>query len=76
MVFAAVGLTSGGLGAVSLAAYRVYLIPVYILSMGTAFYLSYTKGMGGPKRRRYLWGALAVSLFFWAAPWLRIWLIV
>jgi len=59
-----------------LAAYRVYLIPVYILSMGMAFYLSYAIGMGGPKRRRYLWGALAVSLFFWTAPWLRLWLLV
>ncbi len=66
------GVASGGLGAVSLAAYRVYLIPVYVLSMGGAFYLSYAKGMGGPKRRRYLWGALAVSLFFWSAPWLRL----
>ncbi|MCH7646444.1 MAG: hypothetical protein IH788_04525 [Nitrospinae bacterium] len=72
MVFAAFGVTSGGLGAVSLAAYRVYLLPVSVLSIGVAFYLSYTKGMGGPKRRRYLWGALAVSLFFWSAPWLRL----
>ena len=44
--------------------------------MGMAFYLSYAIGMGGPKRRRYLWGVLAMSLFFWAAPWLRIWLLV
>ena len=59
-----------------MAAYRVYLIPLSMLSIGVAFYLSHTKGMGGPKRRRYLWGALAVSLFFWAAPWLRLWLLV
>lgn len=75
MVFAAVGLTGGGLGTARLAAYRVYLIPLSMLSIGVAFYLSYTKGMGGRKRRRYLWGALGLSLFFWTAPWLRLWLL-
>ncbi len=70
------GVASGGLGAVSLAAYKVYLIPVYVLSMGTAFYLGYTKRMGGPVHRRFLWGALGLSLFFWAAPLLRLWLVV
>lgn len=44
--------------------------------MVLAFYLSYAKGMGGPARRRYLWAALAACLFFWLAPWIRVWLLI
>ena len=63
------GVTGGALAA-RLAGWQIYLVPISAGFLGLGFYLTYRKGFGRRRDRVILWVATAVTVFFWALPYL------
>jgi len=71
VVLLSVGLgVTGGALAARLAGWQLYLVPVSAGFLGLGFYLTYRKGLGRRRDRVILWLATAVTVFFWALPYL------
>jgi len=63
------GVTGGALAA-RLAGLQMYLVLVSAGFLGVGFYLAYWKRFGRRRDRVILWMATAVTVFFWALPYL------
>lgn len=63
------GVTGGALAA-GLAGLQIYLLPLSAGFLGLGFYLAYRTGIGRCRDRVILWIATAVTVFFWALPYL------
>lgn len=69
LVSVGLGVTGGALAA-RLAEWQIDLVPVSAGFLGLGFYLTYWKGFGRSRDRVILWIATAVTVFFWALPYL------
>ena len=73
LLSAGTGVVGGSLAA-RLTAYRIYLVPISVISLGAGFYLAYWKRRGPRWNRTVLWVATVVSVFLWLLPYLMPWL--